>query len=301
MSRCCGCWRPHPPPNAPPAPARSPPYATCSTPWTPPALSWLEQHPQTTHLAHARAVAGLAVTITRGAADSSSRNDPDAGADAYRWGRISKKLQNLGELKAGDRDHLVGELAAANDWLHHQLRTHQQARSTGSDPAWREALSTRKGRLPAFATQIDGVVAAATTQGQLCVPQAELDMSAPRHGVFQAKPSWRQATATDHPIEALRRELHAAARVPADREQALGQALGDPAALARLAFTQPPTPGRGTGASQQSAPGPATTIAAARGRRGQHTVDHPCQDRVAALEERGMQWTVGYGTPGSVG
>jgi hypothetical protein len=230
--------------------------------------AWLEQHPQTTHLAHARAVARLAVTITRGAADTSSQNDPDAGADAYRWGRISKKLQDLGELKAGDRDHLVGELAAANDWLHHHLRAHQQARSTGSDPAWREALSTLKRRLPAFATQIDGVVAAATTQGQLCVPQAKLDMSAPRQGVFQAKPSWRQATPTDHPIEALRRELHAAARVPADHEQALGQALGDPAALARLAFTQPPTPGRGTGTSHQSAARPATIIAAARRRRG---------------------------------
>jgi hypothetical protein len=82
-----------------------------------------------------------------------------------------------------------------------------------------------------------------------------------------AKPSWRQATPTDRPIEALRRELNGAALVPADHEQALGQALGDPAALARLAFTLPPTPAAGIGGSQQSAAGTAKT-AAPRSRRG---------------------------------
>jgi hypothetical protein len=230
--------------------------------------AWLEQHPQTTHLAHARAVARLAVTITRGATDSNPPGNPGAGADAYRWERIAKKLQDLGELEAGNRDHLVGELAAAADWLHHQLRAHQEARSagTGSDPAWREALSMLNRKLPALAKQIDGVVAAATTQGQLCVPQAELDMTATRRGIFMAKPSWRQATPTDRPIEELRRELNGAARAPADHEQALRQALGNPAALASLAFAQPPTPDSGIDA-QQSTAGPAKTTAP-RGRRG---------------------------------
>jgi hypothetical protein len=232
--------------------------------------AWLEQHPQTTHLAHARAVARLAVTITRGAADSNPHN-LDAGADAHRWQGIAKRLQDLGELEAGNRDDLVAELTAANDWLHHQLRTPQAARAAagrGDDPTWREALLTLKGRLPALAKQIDGVVAAATIQGQLCVPQAELDMSAPRRGVFMAKPSWRQATPTDRPIEAIRRELHGATRVPADRDQALRQALGDPAALARLAFAQPPTPSSESERTERAPSVPARTAAASRGRRG---------------------------------
>ena len=231
--------------------------------------AWLEEHPQTTHLAHARAAARLAVTITRGAADSDPRH-LDAGADAHRWQGIAKRLQDLGELEAGNRDHLVAELTAANDWLHHQLRTPQAARAAGrgNDPTWHEALLTLKGRLPALAKQIDGVVAAATTQGQLCVPQAELDMSAPRRGVFMAKPSWRQATPTDRPIEAIRRELHGAARVPADGEQALRQALGDPAALARLAFAQPPTPSSESERTKRAPSVPARTAAASRGRRG---------------------------------
>jgi hypothetical protein len=229
--------------------------------------AWLEEHPQTTHLAHARAAARLAVTITRGAADSTPHN-LDAGADAHRWQGIAKKLQDLVELEAGNRDHLVAELTAANDWLHHQLRTPQAVRAAGrgNDPTWREVLSTLKGRLPALAKQINGVIAAATTQGQLCVPQAELDMSASRRGVFMAKPSWRQATPTDRPIEAIRRELHGAARVPADHEHALRQALGNPAALARLAFAHPPTLDRGTDV-QESPAGPAKTTAP-RGRRG---------------------------------
>lgn len=232
------------------------------------ARAWLAQHPQTTHLAHARAISRLAVTITRGAADSNPR-DPTARAEADRWQRIAKNLQDLGVLEAGNRDHLVAELTAANDWLHRQLHAHQQGRETGTagGPAWRESLSKLKGRLPALAKQIDGVVAGATAQGQLCVPQAELDMSAPQSGVFMAKPSWRKATPADRPIEALRRELHVAARVPASHEQAHRQALGGPAALARLAFTQPPNPSRGRAESQPPA-GPARPRATARARRG---------------------------------
>lgn len=88
------------------------------------ARAWLAQHPQTTHLAHARAISRLAVTITRGAADSNPR-DPTARAEADRWQRIAKNLQDLGVLEAGNRDHLVAELTAANDWLHRQLHAPQ--------------------------------------------------------------------------------------------------------------------------------------------------------------------------------
>jgi hypothetical protein len=232
--------------------------------------AWLEQHPQTTHLAHARAVARLAVTITRGAAASNPPGDPAGDrAEAHRWARIVRRLRNLGELGAGDRDHLVAELLTANDWLHHQLHAHNDAgRATiGGDAAWREALSTLKGRLPALAKQIDGVVAAATTQGQLCVPQAALDMSAPRRGIFMAKAGWRQATPTDHPIETLRSDLTSAARVPADREKALRQALGDPAALARLAFAQPATPGHSTDGLKEVPGGAVNTMPTTKARR----------------------------------
>jgi hypothetical protein len=235
--------------------------------------AWLEQHPQTTHLAHARAAARLATTITRGAA-SSSHDQPGAAADVHRWEQISKKLRDLGELGAGNRDQLARELLAADDWLQHQLDAHQQTQpaSTGPDPTWTAELPTLRGRLPALAKQIDGVVAAATAQGQLLVPQAELDMSAPRRGVFHAKPRWRKATPSDQPIKTLRRELEGAARMPADREQALRHALGNPAALARASFAQPPTPNPRPSelehTTAQPSSRPATTAAPGRSRRG---------------------------------
>lgn len=150
---------------------------------------------------------------------------------------------------------------AANDWLHNQLRAPQATRSpagTSTSQSWRAALSTLQGRLPALAAQLDRTVAAAAAQGQVCIPQAELDLTAPRRGIFVAKASWRQATPDDDPIQALRRALAGAAQSPTDREQALRQALGNPVAIARSALPQPPTTaGRQTAApAQPSAPSP---------------------------------------------
>jgi hypothetical protein len=128
---------------------------------------------------------------------------------------------------------------AANDWLHHQLRLRKETDSP-STQHWHHALSTMQGKMPALAAKLNHVVGAAVTQGQVCVPQAELDMTAPRRGIFHAKTRWRQATPTDDAIQALRRELDLATQVPADRERALRQALGNPVAIARSAFAQPP-------------------------------------------------------------
>jgi hypothetical protein len=124
-----------------------------------------------------------------------------------------------------------------------------------------------QGRLPGLAAQLNQVVGAAVTQGQVCVSQSELDLSAPRRGIFLAKARWRRATADDDEVQALRHELALAAQVPADRERALRQALGNPAAIARSAFPQSLTPGGATGTpAPLPAANPSQTLATRGGR-----------------------------------
>jgi hypothetical protein len=200
--------------------------------------AWLQQHPQQAHLAHARAAARLAVTIAHGVPGGRTGGP----TNARRWEQIARKLHDLTELGDARSDHLLHELEAAQGWLHHQLGAHQAADPTAGDPNWRDAVSTLQGRLPALAEQIDRYISVATSRGQLCVPQAELDMNGPRRGIYYAKAGWRRATPTDDPIQTLRSALYRAAQVPADREKALRQALGNPAAIARASFAQQLTP-----------------------------------------------------------
>jgi hypothetical protein len=228
--------------------------------------AWLQQHPQTKDLAHARAVTRLAVTITRGLSNLNPQGHSSAGSYAHRWEQIAKKLQKLAELDRGYPDHLVHELVAANDWLHNQLRA-RKATGSPNTQHWHDALSTMQGRLPGLAAQLNQVVGAAVTQGQVCVSQAELDLTGPRRGIFLAKARWRRATPDDDDVQAVRHELSLAAQVPADRERALRQALGNPVAIARSAFPQSLTPGGATGTPAPiAASNPSQTLATRGGR-----------------------------------
>jgi hypothetical protein len=230
--------------------------------------TWLQQHPQTRDLAYARAVTRLAVTITRGVTDLNPQGHSSTGGHAYRWEQIAKKLHNIAELDRGRHDHLVHELVAANDWLHHELRA-RKATGSPNTQHWHDALSTMQDKLPALAAQLNHVVGAAVTQGQVCVSQAELDMTAPRRGIFLAKARWRRAAPADDAIQALRHELDDAARTPIDREQALRQALGNPVAIARSAFPQPLTPGGATATPAPIAASDPSQTLATRGGRNQ--------------------------------
>jgi hypothetical protein len=137
----------------------------------------------------------------------------------------------------------VQELDAAADWLRGRVRAQLAAPAQTRamlDAEWHAALPKILGKLPGLAAQLNHAVAAAARQGHLCVPQSELDLSTTTRGIFYAKSRWRKATAADDQVQELRDRLDIAARVPTNRERALRQALGDPAALARDAYPQRP-------------------------------------------------------------
>jgi hypothetical protein len=209
------------------------------------ARAWLQQQPSQAQLVHVRALTRLAATITQGASalGPETVGTAEGGAYAHRWHQIARKLQNVVGLD--DRpDQLVREVVAATDWLHEQFQAQVVTRrQTGAVPEeWRTGVSTMLGRLPTLAGQLDLAVIAAVSRGELCVPQHELDLSAPKRGVFHAKAGWRKALLGDDQVRILRHHLVGAAKIPPDREQALRQALGDPAALARLSYSAPPSP-----------------------------------------------------------
>src|SRR5690606_40184901 len=98
-------------------------------------------------------------------------------------------------------------------------------------------------------------------------------MTTARHGILVAKAQWSRVTLTDRAVQNLRSELNGAARVPVGHERALRQTLGDPVAIARIAFAQPPAPSRGAAGSAkapaQQLSGPGRTVAEPGDRRRQ--------------------------------
>jgi hypothetical protein len=204
---------------------------------------WLHRYPGRARHSHAVAATRIAVTITTDAARLGPAGPVDAGPYAYQWSQVARRLQPLTGLDGGRTDPLVQELDAAADWLRGRVRAQLAAPAQTRamlDAEWHAALPKILGKLPGLAAQLNHAVAAAARQGHLCVPQSELDLSTTTRGIFYAKSRWRKATAADDQVQELRDRLDIAARVPTNRERALRQALGDPAALARDAYPQRP-------------------------------------------------------------
>ena len=202
------------------------------------ARAWLRQHPSRAQHAHIVTVTRLAVTVTAAAVRHDVNGLTDARYLGQRWSSVAKALSDFAGLERGKPDAMVHDLSAAADYLRARI---QPKRADPLDdhavlPAhWRSGLSALLGKLPGLAAELDRAVATAIARGQLCIPQAQLDLSAPHRGIYYAKTQWQKATNDHEEVQALRHRLTTAASSPADGDSALQRGIGHPVAVAQLA------------------------------------------------------------------
>jgi hypothetical protein len=207
--------------------------------------AWLRQHPSQAQLSDIIAATRLAITVTAYATKVGSNGPVDPHQQARRWSHIAKALPNLAGLERTQPGRLRQDLEAAADWLRTNLNALSAAGAAADaqPAARRDDCSAMLHRLPGLAAELGRAIDIGLARGHLCVAHTDLDLSAPRRGVYRATTRWRRASPADQEVRALRRRLTAAAAIPAnDTGNDIQAAQLNPAALAHLSHPTPSTP-----------------------------------------------------------